>query len=253
MTREQAEQEIRDNFTEVWAEGIIKALKGESTDKNESAVDCIDRIPSIPKEWQDTFQDVNELIEFIWDRVDTKDFENSYVPTTFNAEPNEHFKVTASDKREQLYDLFVEMVTRANAPSVTPQGLPAKNDSAVDSISKTETLKGIDTLDKFGYTAKYGLERLDKDDKGFVAYVKYNDVVKYIKNMKSIEPQKPRLTSVKEGLPEEGTAVLVWCPEKKNNYCAYLEDGQWWIFGAPYVKVDSEVTAWMSLSESCKA
>lgn len=27
MTREQAEKEIRDNFTEVWADGIIKALE----------------------------------------------------------------------------------------------------------------------------------------------------------------------------------------------------------------------------------
>ena len=160
MTREQAEQEIRDNFTEVWAEEIIKTLKGESTDKNDSAVDCIDR---------------------------------------------------------------------------------------------AELLKDIDTCDKFGYTAKYGLERLDKDDKDFVAYVKYNDVVNCINNMPLVELHEPRLISVKEGLPKEGTAVLVWCPERKNNYCAYLEDKQWWIFGASHVKVDSEVTAWIPLSESCKA
>ena len=29
MTREQAEKEIRDTFTEVWANGIIKALEQE--------------------------------------------------------------------------------------------------------------------------------------------------------------------------------------------------------------------------------
>lgn len=29
MTREQAEKEIRDTFTEVWADGIIKALEQE--------------------------------------------------------------------------------------------------------------------------------------------------------------------------------------------------------------------------------
>ena len=29
--------------------------------------------------------------------------------------------MTASDKREQLYELFVEMITRKNAPSVMPQ------------------------------------------------------------------------------------------------------------------------------------
>jgi len=42
-------------------------------------------------------------------------------PNAANAEPNELFKVTASDKREQLHDLFVEMITRENAPSVKPE------------------------------------------------------------------------------------------------------------------------------------
>ena len=93
----------------------------EPTTKNNLRVDCINRTPSIPKEWQDVFKDVDEFIEFIWDRVDTSDFEDSYTSPVINAEPNELFKVTASDKREQLYELFVEMITRKNTPSVTPQ------------------------------------------------------------------------------------------------------------------------------------
>ena len=91
------------------------------TTKNDLEVDCINRTPSIPKEWQDVFKDVDEFIEFIWDRVDTSDFEDSYTSPVINAEPNELFKVTASDKREQLYELFVEMITRKNTPSVTLQ------------------------------------------------------------------------------------------------------------------------------------
>ncbi len=75
----------------------------------------------IPKEWQDTFEDVDDFIEYIWDKVDTSDFEDSYTSPVVNAEPNELFKVTASDKREQLHDLFVEMIKRKNAPSVTPK------------------------------------------------------------------------------------------------------------------------------------
>jgi len=82
--------------------------------------DCVSREPSIPKEWQDTFKDVDEFIEYIWDRVDTSDFEDSYISPVVNAEPNELFKVTANDKREQLYDLFVEMIKRKNVPPVTP-------------------------------------------------------------------------------------------------------------------------------------
>ena len=40
MTREQAEKEIRDNFTEVWANEIIKALEQESViDKIRAEID----------------------------------------------------------------------------------------------------------------------------------------------------------------------------------------------------------------------
>lgn len=53
--------------------------------------------------------------------------------------------------------------------------------------------------------------------------------------------------SVDERLPEEGQNVLVWCSDNKNNYCAYLEDKQWWIFGTFYQAVPGEVTAWMLL------
>lgn len=89
--------------------------------EQEPCEDCISRTPSIPKEWQDVFKDVDEFIEYIWDRVDTSDFEDGYTSPVTNAEPNEWFKVTASDKREQLYELFVEMIERKNVPSVTPQ------------------------------------------------------------------------------------------------------------------------------------
>ena len=83
--------------------------------------DLISREASIPKEWKDIFKDVDEFIEYIWDRLDTTEFEDSYIPAVFNAEPNEHFKISASEKREQLYELFVEMVKRENVPSATPK------------------------------------------------------------------------------------------------------------------------------------
>ena len=34
----------------------------ETTAKNDLAVDCVDRTPSIPKEWQDVFKDVDDFI-----------------------------------------------------------------------------------------------------------------------------------------------------------------------------------------------
>ena len=67
-----------------------------------------------------------------------------------------------------------------------------KNDLGVDCIDRAELLKAMDTWDKFGYTTRYGLERLDKDDKGFVPYVKYDDMVNCVKGMPSVTPQEPR-------------------------------------------------------------
>ena len=90
--------------------------------------DCIRREPSIPKGWQGLFdeyelEDIDDFIEFIWERVDTSDFEDSYRgnPFTMNTEPNECFKVTADDKRYELYELFVEMINRKTAPTVEPE------------------------------------------------------------------------------------------------------------------------------------
>lgn len=101
---------------EVLTDDILQAI-GQ---KHNQSKDCVSQERSIPKEWQNSFKDVDDFIEYIWDRVDTSDFEDSYTSPVINAEPNELFKVTASDKREQLYDLFVEMIKRDNLPSVTP-------------------------------------------------------------------------------------------------------------------------------------
>lgn len=125
MTREEAIARVKHQRD--WANEVNRTLDVEAFEmaakalEQEPCEDCISRTPSIPKEWQDVFKDVDEFIEYIWDRVDTSDFEDGYTSSVTNAEPNEWFKVTASDKREQLYDLFVEMIERKNVPSVTPQ------------------------------------------------------------------------------------------------------------------------------------
>lgn len=58
---------------------------------------------------------------------------------------------------------------------------------------------------------------------------------------------------VKERMPEESSAVLIWCPERKNIYCAYWEEKKWWIFGAGWEEVTDDVVAWMPLPEPYKA
>ena len=57
---------------------------------------------------------------------------------------------------------------------------------------------------------------------------------------------------VTERLPEESTAVLVWCPERKNIYCAYYEEKRWWIFGAYWERIEMEIVAWMQLPQPYK-
>ena len=52
---------------------------------------------------------------------------------------------------------------------------------------------------------------------------------------------------VSERLPKERIAVLVYCPERKNIYCACYEEKQWWIFGAYFKKIEEDVIAWMPL------
>lgn len=67
--------------------------------------------------------------------------------------------------------------------------------------------------------------------------------------IKALE-QEPRWIPITERLPEESTAVLVWCPERKNIYCAYYEEKRWWIFGAYWEEVNERVIAWMPMPPS---
>lgn len=54
------------------------------------------------------------MVEFIFERLDTSDFEDSLTPMTANAEPNEHMKYSADEKREVLYEFMMDLVKRAN-------------------------------------------------------------------------------------------------------------------------------------------
>ena len=60
------------------------------------------------------FKDEEDVIEFIFERLDTSDFEDSYIDVGGYGEPNEMFKTTANDKRDVLRDFMMDLVERSN-------------------------------------------------------------------------------------------------------------------------------------------
>lgn len=59
------------------------------------------------------FETEEDVIEFIFERLNTDDFEDSYIDAGgYYGEPNEMFKLTADDKRQLLYDFMIYLVNR---------------------------------------------------------------------------------------------------------------------------------------------
>ena len=59
-----------------------------------------------------SFQTEEDVIEFIYERLDTSDFEDSYIDAGGYGEPNECVVWSADDKRVLLYDFMMELVNR---------------------------------------------------------------------------------------------------------------------------------------------
>lgn len=74
-----------------------------------------------------------------------------------------------------------------------------------DLISRDELLKAIDTWDKFGCDAD---TKLVPYQDHYIPYIHYDDVIKCIKGMPSVNPQEPKWIPVSERLPEDGQNVL---------------------------------------------
>ena len=119
-----------------------------------------------------------------------------------------------------------------------------------DCISRAELLKAVDTWDKFGCDADTKLVPV-KDC--YVPYIHYDDVVKAIKGMPSVQP-KTEWIPVSERLPENHDCVLVWFEYIKDDW-----DCAWW--GLAYYSLQNKkwfvstnernpiVKAWMPLPE----
>lgn len=204
--------------------------------EKEPCEDCISRTPSIPKEWQDVFKDVDEFIEYIWDRVDISDFEDGYTSPVTNAEPNEWFKVTASDKREQLYELFVEMIERKNVPSVTPQ--------------EPNTWSLDDAREDFMHDVYNELDFLPTNEEA-------NRIIDIFDRVISSIEQAPRWIPVTERLPKDGNTYEVTLRgigelegiDNEVAYATWLKNRKDWLYHGVDNWKDKEVIAWKPLSK----
>lgn len=86
-------------------------------------------------------------------------------------------------------------------------------------------MKVVNVDDVLKILHKYGKYIFVTDEK------RYASMVDEIANLKALEQkEKTGWTPVSERLPEECSGVLVYCPENKNIFLAYLEIGKWYIF-----------------------
>lgn len=133
----------------------------------------------------------------------------------------ETFSKLSYAEKSRVDELDTAIATIINLPSVENKGDLISRQDAIDAVGSMLRRKfGIG-----GNLAEITLTRLPSAEK------------------------KGEWIPVSEKLPEERQSVLVWCPQFKNIYCAYLDKEQWWIFGAFVQIVPSEVVAWMPLTE----
>lgn len=60
-----------------------------------------------------SFETEDDVFDYIFDRVDTSDFEDSYIDAGGHGDCNELVKITASDKRNTMYDFMMAILDEA--------------------------------------------------------------------------------------------------------------------------------------------
>lgn len=59
-----------------------------------------------------SFQTEEDIIEFIFEIIDTRKWEDSYVDVGGCGEPNEMFKQTVQDKRDLFYEFMISLINK---------------------------------------------------------------------------------------------------------------------------------------------
>lgn len=59
-----------------------------------------------------SFKYEEDVIEFIYEHLDTRDFEDSYINLGVHGDANEIIVITSEDKRQRLYDFMMWLIDR---------------------------------------------------------------------------------------------------------------------------------------------
>lgn len=58
------------------------------------------------------FRTEEDVIEFVFEHINTSGWEDSYIDVAGHGEPNEMFKYTAEDKKQTLYDFMMSLTEK---------------------------------------------------------------------------------------------------------------------------------------------
>ena len=129
-----------------------------------------------------------------------------------------------------------------------------------DLISRQAALDAMETWDKFGCDPDGKLVRYD-DDKHYIPYVHYEDMVHAIKHLPSAQPEQ-RWIPCEHELPEDYTDVLVWfeyfrygdynCLYQTYGIGSYNTEYDSWMINHETGWHKLRVIAWMPLPEPYK-
>ena len=94
-----------------------------------------------------------------------------------------------------------------------------KDFGELDCIDRAELLKAMDTWDKFGDDPNKGLIVLSTPalQDRYVPYVKYDNMVKCVKNMSSVTSQEPILDKINKMKSEIADSLEFWDYSPNNN------------------------------------
>lgn len=116
-------------------------------------------------------------------------------------------------------------------------------------VAEKQYKRSYELHDKAVELDKNGLDSNEVREEGkacFSCYYEHCQLADWLEELAE-RRKADKWISVKERMPETCVAVMVYCPEYKNQYCAFYDGTHWQVFGA-YDTVWNEVTHWKPLS-----